>query len=371
MHIKIGKKKVESMKVAIMGAGLAGLACAITLEQHGIEPTVFEKRDRVGDRFINGEILLSILERPIYDSIAYLGEKHGIFLHPISNISKLILYSEKEEAHINGFLGFSNLRGRHKDSFENQLVKQVKGEIIYNSTYTYDQLMKEFTHVIMATGDAKYAIELGNYRKDFTVTLKGVTVEGDFLPNTVAAWLNNDYAPRGYGYLIPFSKKEAHLVIAYPEYPENREKDPQELWEKFYQGACMKLEQNLKITDNFEVSNYIIGICKEGRIGNTFFTGNCFGSIMPFLGFGQLWAILTGIYAAQDLCGIGSYEEKIAPFMKSYENSLALRRGMEKLDNRKFDLMVKALSGTLGEKLFNSGHHDPLKVVNYLIRPFL
>jgi flavin-dependent dehydrogenase len=48
------------MEVAIKGAGMSGLSCAITLEKHGIKPTIFEKRNRVGDRFVNGGDTFSI-----------------------------------------------------------------------------------------------------------------------------------------------------------------------------------------------------------------------------------------------------------------------------------------------------------------------
>lgn len=94
-----------------MGAGLSGLACAIILEKNGILPTIFEKRNTVGDRFINGEIFLSILTKPINDAIAYFSDSYGIFLQPISHIHKLVLYSEHQKAEINGQLGssFDNL----------------------------------------------------------------------------------------------------------------------------------------------------------------------------------------------------------------------------------------------------------------------
>ncbi|MDD2497854.1 MAG: NAD(P)/FAD-dependent oxidoreductase [Desulfitobacteriaceae bacterium] len=357
------------MKIAIMGAGLSGLSCAVTLERNGISPVIFEHRRTVGDRFVNGEILLSLLNRPIFDSLAYFSEQYGIYLHPTANIKKLVLHSEKNQAVIHGHLGFTNIRGRHEDSFEKQLARQVKSNIIYNSQYSYEQLLKDFTHVVLATGDAAYAIKIQDYRKDLTVHLRGATVTGNFDPYSAAAWLDNQLAPKGYGYFIPFSEKEANIVIAFPEYQENISLDINKLWENFFYKTCEDHQQNLKITDNFEISGYIIGICKYPRIGNTFFTGNCFGSIMPFLGFGQFAAILTGIYAAYDLCGLGKYEKLTIPLRKSYENSLALRRSMEKLSNHKMDILVKRLNGTLGNKLFNSKHYNPLKLVSRLLKP--
>lgn len=365
------KQKVDIIKIAIMGAGLSGLTCAITLERHGISPVIFEHKKTVGDRFVNGEILLSLLNRPVFDSLAYFSEQYGIFLHPTANIRKAIFHSENRQAVIQGHLGFTNIRGRHKNSFENQLARQVKSKIIYNSRYSYEQLVKEFTHVILATGDAADASKIQDYRQDLTVCLRGATVAGSFDPYSVRAWLNNRLAPKGYGYLIPFSEKEANIVTAFPEYPENKKLDLNQLWEKFFRTVSEDLQQNLRITDNFKISGYIIGICSYPRIGNTFFTGNCFGSIMPFLGFGQFASILTGIYAAYDLCGLGEYEKLTMPLRQSYENSLVLRRSMEKLNNPKMDILVESLNSPLGNMLFNSKHYDPLKLISRLLKPLM
>lgn len=113
----------------------------------------------------------------------------------------------------------------------------------------------------------------------------------------------------------------------------------------------------------------IMGICQYPRIDNTFFTGNCFGSIMPFMGFGQFMAMLTGIYAGLDLCGQGNYEELTKPLRKSYENSLVLRRAYEKLDNSRLDSLVRKLNGPWSKLVFNSGHLDVMKVLSYILRP--
>lgn len=359
------------MKVAILGAGLSGLSCAITLEKHGLEPVVYEKRSQVGDRFVNGEVMLSILHRPIGDCIAYLSEKHGLYLHPTGHISKLHILSANKNSVIHGNLGHINIRGRDSDSYEAQLARQYSGKIVFDSSASYEELLQDYTHVVVATGDGDYARRLGNFREDLSVSLKGATVEGRFDRFSSAAWLNYDYAPKGYGYLIPFSDREANVVLAYPDDLDNQRLSMESQFEGFLRHVEDTLHQSLRITDGFQITRYPIGICRSPRIGNTFFVGNCFGSMMPFLGFGQLTAFLTGVYAAYDLCGLGHYEELARPLTDSYHHSLILRRTMEQLDNEDLDRFVGMLDGYLGHKLFNSPSFNALKWASRILEPWI
>jgi flavin-dependent dehydrogenase len=359
------------MEIAIMGAGLSGLACAITLEKNGITPKIFEKRSKVGDRFVNGEVMMDIFNRPVHDCIASLSNEYGVYLQPLSAIQRIELFSKNEKAIIEGHLGFTNIRGREQDSFESQLERQTKSTIHFNSKKTYEQLLSEYTHVVMATGDGAYAKETKNFRKDFSVSIKGATVEGAFDSYTVMAWIDYDQSPYGYCFLIPYSEKEACISIAIPDLPENADVNISDLWDLFYPKVRSQLKQELPITDQFQITQYPFGICLKPRIGNTFYVGNCFGTMMPFMGFGQYSAILSGIYAAYDLCGIGNYDELMKPLRQSYENSLVLRRSMEQLSNENLDRIIQSLQGYWGEKLFHTKTINPLKVASYLLRPFI
>lgn len=339
------------MKVAIMGAGMSGLSCAITLEQHGITPTIFEKRSCVGDRFINAEAMFSILDRPVKDSLSYLAENYNIKLKAIDEVDKFFVHSKNEVGTIEGKIGYTNIRGRHENSYEKQLERQVKGSINFNSIKEYGELCKDFEYVVLATGDGGYASNLGNYRCDLTCTIKGATVQGEFVTSNPHVWFNYSILPKGYAWLIPFSKKEANLVIAYPDYPENIKLDINDMWGKFYGLACEKLDQSFNITDKFEITRYMIGICNKPKIDNTYFVGNCFGTISPGLGFGQYASILTGIYSAYDICGIGNYEELTKPLFKNYNNSLIFRKFMEHLTDDEIDFNVKNLDNKIIGKI--------------------
>ena len=342
------------MKVAIMGAGLSGLACSIILERNGITPTIFEKRSQVGDRFVNGEVIMEILNRPIEDSLAYLSEKFQIYLQPVANITDIYIHSENHTASINGHLGYITIRGRHENSLEVQLHRQLRSHIIFNSEDSYEDLLKEYTHVVLATGDADYCKKLQGFDEALTVRLKGATVLGSFEPRAIHTWLDNTLAPNGYCYLIPFSREEANIVIAYPNYPENEEKSENQYWDKFYARIKKQFNADFKIKDSFNVTQYIVGRAARPRIGNTLFVGNCLCSVMPFLGFGQFTSILTGIEAAEELLGKISFKDSAGHHFKSFEESLVLRRAMEKLDNKGFDTFVKLLENHRGDYLFNS-----------------
>lgn len=360
------------MDIAIMGAGLSGLSCAITLEKHGIAPFIFEKRSCVGDRFVNAELVVSILDKPVKDSIKYLKDNYDIHLTPINDIKKVVFHSKHSIGSIDEAIGYINIRGRHENSFEYQLSRQVRSEIHFNSKYSYDELCKEFEYVILSPGDGAYAAQLGNYRCDISTILKGATVEGEFINNIVHMWFNYDVIPKGYGYVIPFSQREANIVIAYPGYPGNIKLSINEIWDRFYSIACRDLDQDFRITDQFEISKYILGICSRPVIENTYFVGNCFGTISPGLGFGQFSSILTGIYSAYDLCGLGKYEELVKPLFENYDHSLSLRRFLEGLDDDKLDFLIKNLdrklvSGLIDKTFSNTNEIQLLK----LLTPFM
>lgn len=350
------------MEVAIMGAGMSGLSCAIALEKHGVSPTIFEKRSCVGDRFVNAEAMFSILNRPIKDPLEYLTKNYGIYLRPTDKVNKLVVHSKNETASIDRKIGYINIRGRHENSYEYQLAKQVNSKINFDSNYEYAELCKNFDYVVLATGDVEYASNLGNYRCDLTCTIKGATVEGEFITDISHVWFNYDIIPKGYAWVIPFSEKEANLVIAYPDYPDNEKLDINTIWGKFYDLASKDLDQNFRITDKFQITRYMMGICDQPKVGKTYFVGNCFGALSPGLGFGQFTSILTGIYSAYDICGIGKYEELVNPLFENYNHSLVLRRCLESLNDNNLDFAVKNLNNTLIDELINNVCSNDSKV---------
>lgn len=209
-----------------------------------------------------------------------------------------------------------------------------------------------------------------NYRTDITVTLYGGFVRGNFEEQTVMAWMNNNFAPRGYGYLIPTSTEKANIVIAFPEYRNIQEKNYEKLWANFKREISLLMGQEINVFDRFEKHSYYIGLCQQAQVDNILFTGNNFGSIMPFLGFGQAESLLTGIWAARAITEKKDYNKLTTPLRKSYENSLTLRKMVEKLDNPRLDRLVKSMNGRIGNKIFNPGGNY-LKILGKILKPLV
>ncbi|SDZ76041.1 Dehydrogenase (flavoprotein) [Thalassobacillus cyri] len=358
------------MKIAIMGAGLSGLACALTLEKYGYQADIFERRAMVGDRFVVAEAMFSMFHTPYDDAVKYLSENHHIHLKPTTNIQKVNIYSENEHSFIDGHLGFTNMRGKHPESYEKQLAHQLKGTIHFNQDVSYKDISKEYTHVVLATGDALDTQKLQPFDVAFKASFKGAVVEGEFNQTEVHTFFNNDFAPKGMAYILPHSDREASLVLVYPQYPENESLDKDELWKMCFEECSRRLDQDFKILNEYSIKDYRIGKIETPRIGNTFFVGNCFGAITPVIGFGQFESMLTGIYAAHDIVGIGEYDKLVQPLSEGYHDSLTLRRNLEKLDNKKLDLLTKSMSNELMESFITSKKINAMKILSKILHPY-
>ncbi len=98
----------------------------------------------------------------------------------------------------------------------------------------------------------------------------------------------------------------------------------------------------------------MMGICDKPKIDNTYFIGNCFGTVSPAFGFGQYTSILTGIYSAYDICGLGTYDELAKPLFENYNHSLQFRRFLENLTDDQIDFQVKNLDNKIINKLIDN-----------------
>ncbi|MFZ5647161.1 MAG: NAD(P)-binding protein [Bacillota bacterium] len=87
------------MKVCIIGAGLSGLSCALTLEKYGVEPDIYEQFDRCGGRVPFIICLLQIIHRPVADHLIDLARNYGINITPINtlNYDKVIAADVRED----------------------------------------------------------------------------------------------------------------------------------------------------------------------------------------------------------------------------------------------------------------------------------
>jgi flavin-dependent dehydrogenase len=354
---------MKNTKIAILGAGLSGLCCAFQLEKHGVKADIFERRREVEDRFINGEGMMDILTRPIKDSFSYLADQFDLHLQPLHPISKLTMVSEHNQVDFSGHFGFITVRGRHPQALSKQVAKKIKSKIYFNSKKTYDDLLKEYDTILMATGDGRDVRNIQPFNTDVSVKILGFTLKGEFNPGQVKIFLNNDLSPKGYVYLLPYDEENANIAIATPV----NHADMSILKERLLQF----IDISSKITDEFKIEDYIIGRPEKSRIGNTYFIGNCGGNIFPFMGFGQFGAMLSGLLAADSIIYNIDFDEQIQFLRKSYGRSLILRRFMEEMDNENFDKMVKVLQGKVGERLFHSNKINPLKAASYLMYPYV
>ncbi len=353
------------MKVAIMGAGLAGLACSVVLEQYGIVPDIYEAQYKIGARFTNGEAIMNILDFPIEDCFSYLAHQYKVKLEPINALKSLVIHGPDDSALVTGELGYITARGNHPKALEVQLGDISKAPVFTNNYFTLDDLKEKYDVVVVATGNSNEPKRQQTWETDIVANIIGASIRGHFNPHQAEVWFNDCYAPQGYCFLLPYHSHVASLCLAVPG---TEGVDLEVLWQKFLAG----LDWEFSIKDTFTLHSFEIGRNKSLVTENLVFIGHAGGFVMPFLGFGQFTSMLSGFEAAIAIANgnLQSYIAAMQPLIDSYYPSLKMRRVLAGMDNQKYNLVIKILQNKYANTVFSKFPLPVLKAAAAVLDTF-
>jgi digeranylgeranylglycerophospholipid reductase len=321
----------NQLRVAIIGAGIAGLSCAHELERYGISPAIYEDLDFIGDREPHITVILEVTDRPVTDIVKYFSEEFDINLEKLNVIKKLTHYTPNKKVIVKKkYLGYFFKRGKDEDSVKRQLHSQLKNtEIIFSSKPDCKVLSKEYDYVVVATGRPEIPIEFGIWTSLIDGWIKGAIVEGEFDPNELIMWLNRKYCKNGYAYLAPCNEQKAALLLFVPF------TTPEQIdyyWRRFLETEKIKFP----IIEEFKIQHFC-GSINPHKVNNIYFAGASAGGLDPFLGFGQLSCFSMGVFAARSIVEGLDYEVLIKDIVKKEKNLLEIRKSFDKLTNKGYD----------------------------------
>lgn len=333
---------VLGLKVAVIGAGVAGLACAHELEMHGIKSSVFEQKNKAGDLFDHCAATLELFTRP-YDPLEYMKNEFNITIKPLQTLKSIIMKSPSKTVTIQGKLGYLFLRGQNSPSIETQLQSSIKSTIYFNNRGDYARLAREYDYVVVANGQQDVSRTLGLWSTVFPTHLMGANILGEFDLDTMIMWINTRFAKSAYAYLTPIEKNRAFLGLVVPNSTPDQTR---EYWKLFWETE--KHPWDIVFEAMVE---HISGFVYPHQIENILLAGTAGGFLEPFLGFGLLSAAQSGVLAGRSIATGKKYEELLQQLKEDMKHSLTFRDIFANLGNAEMDRLVAVL-GTPGIKQF-------------------
>lgn len=324
------------MRVAIIGAGPSGLACALTLERRGIHPDIFERSSKVGYGVPRVEVLLQLFQRPHRDQLRYLSNNFGIKFRPLAKLYKQVICTPRYAVPVKGYLGYLVERGQNRHAVEVQLAGQLHAKIKYNIHADYRALAGAYDYVVVADGNHAAASTLNIWKTTITAWVKGATVLGRFDPGAAVIYFNTAYAGHGFGCLVPFNQERALLALQVPDTSQSALRCN---WNRFLEQESICPE----IIETFEI-HHTGGVTTRQQVDNILLTGHSGGFTDNFLGLGLLSSMQSGALAGKAIAEGLNYEQMVRPLIRQVERLTAFRAAFNTLDNKALDRLVYTLT---------------------------
>ncbi len=328
------------MKVAILGGGPAGLACAIECEKLGVEAELFERNPRVGWLWPSINFWPNIFYNNLghKDAREYVKTEFGTDFTVLNNTNSFIMKSAGKQASITGTLGLTVARGTADESLENQLLRQInKTPIHYNYLGDYKELAKSYDYVVVATGRETEARNMGLWQDEGTITIIGSIAVGNFDINSSTIYFNTEYAGTGYGRVTPFNQQCATIELYIIGKPE------MQALEHFDKFVKMEKLDSMDYVYKNVPPPFTTGKVTKFQKDNVLLAGRAAGLTDRVLGVGAVEALISGTMAARAIANKEDYSSMVKTLQSHIESISAFRKNINNFNNADFDKVVSIL----------------------------